>query len=255
MNKLMVFGLGFAGLFGLMMFAESQDSKPSSNKPKTYTGQPLALPPGWDEVRYRNFMVEAMGETPRLNAQYYPKPADSVVLATVYRYQRDVWNGRAAAFIALYGGGKDATAVMQAGPWFNTAIPSMSGWAIAQRNRYGLGPQGHASSIDILGIIATAGNYTLPNIPGVGSAANAVLQGAVALGKGESLENAAIAAARGALPPWGQMAFDLAIGLYSGNTSIDEAAIDAGLAYIETKYPGARAAYDEGRKVAQQAGL
>lgn len=258
MNKVIVFGLGTLGLLGLLALADNVETSAPA-KPRQYTNEPLALPPGWSQSQYQELLKRVAGGTPSLGAIYQPNATDAAALSTIYHYQRDVWQGRAAAFVTLYGTGKDATSYLRAGPWFNIMVPgggsSVSGWGLQQVNRYGQGPQGYGGGIDVLTIIATASNYTLPNIPGVGSAANAVIQGAVALGKGESLENAAIAAARGALPPWGQVAFDMAVGLYSGNTDLDEAAIDAGLAYLETKYPGARAAYDEGKKVANQAGL
>jgi len=238
-------------LLGLSLLSKPARAGVPSKPP---TNQPLALPPGWDAKRYDAFVVRALGETPRYNAQYYPSPADAAELARLYAYQRNVWNGRASAFFALYGRERDAAGLFRAGPWFRIAVPSMSGWSVASLNRYGQGPQGFKGGLDALGIIATIGNYTLPNVPGVGSAANAALQGAVALGKGQSLEDAALAAVRGSLPPWGQIAFDMAVGVAAGK-DVDDVAVEAGLAALEQKYPGARQAFSDGKAAAKTAGL
>lgn len=103
---------------------------------------------------------------------------------------------------------------------------------------------------DALSGLAIAGGYVLPLVPGVGTAANIALQGAVALGKGKSLSSAILAAARGALPPWGQVAFDLGVGVASGKP-VDQLAISAALKQLGEKYPQAAQAYADGKALAK----
>lgn len=150
------------------------------------------------------------------------------------------------------------------GPWVAVLAPAdfsmaegnvkIQGKPVVSRNWYGSNPKSEGGGLDALGLIGMIGNYTLPFIPGFGTAANVALQGAVALGRGESIDNALLAAARGALPPYGQVAFDMAVGIAAGK-KVDDAAVEAGLNYLEQKYPGARTAYNKGSTLAKKAGL
>lgn len=92
-----------------------------------------------------------------------------------------------------------------------------------------------------LGAVLAVVGYAAPFIPGVGPAASAALAAAVALGQGKSLKEAALAAARAALPLGATPAFDLGVALASGE-SVDDAAKDALLAYI----PGGNEAFQKG---------
>jgi len=137
------------------------------------------------------------------------------------------------------------------GPWANVYLFESGAWRWTSRNRYGQHAPG--KSTNLFGAAAAAAGYVLPMVPGVGTAANAALQGAIALGQGKSLKDAAFAAVRGTLPPWGQVAFDLGVGVALQGKSIDQAAIDAGLQQLEAQYPGARQAYNDGKDLAKGA--
>lgn len=102
-----------------------------------------------------------------------------------------------------------------------------------------------------LGSLLTAAGFVVPFIPGVGPAASAALAAAIALGQGKSLKDAAIAAARAAVPggPLGQMAFDAGVGLASGQ-SVDAVAEQALLATLAEKSPEAAAAFQYGKALA-----
>jgi hypothetical protein len=78
-----------------------------------------------------------------------------------------------------------------------------------------------------------------PIVPGLGTAAGVALSGAAALGKGMSLKDAALAAARGAVPggQYAQMAFDAAVGLAKGQ-NIGDVALHA----VRGALPGGPAA-------------
>lgn len=97
---------------------------------------------------------------------------------------------------------------------------------------------------DPLGIALQAAGIALPFVPGVGPAASAALAMAIALGKGESLKDAAMKAARAALPGGAaaQMAFDVGVAVASGEL-VDEAAKNALLDEI----PGGKEAYEQGQ--------
>lgn len=104
----------------------------------------------------------------------------------------------------------------------------------------------HGISGNPLGTLLQVAGYALPFVPGVGPAASAALATAIAIGKGESLKDAALKGARAALPGGSaaQMGFDLAVGLASGQ-SVDDAAVDALLAEV----PGAKEGYQKAREV------
>lgn len=87
-------------------------------------------------------------------------------------------------------------------------------------------------------------------IPGVGTAVSAGMAGAAAVGRGASLANIGLAAARGAIPggTLAQAAFDVGVGLAKGDP-VDQAALGA----IRNQIPGGaagRAAFDAGRQIA-----
>jgi hypothetical protein len=117
-----------------------------------------------------------------------------------------------------------------------------SGIGLIQVDAWGREPCGIPG--DPFGALVTAAGFVLPYVPGLGIPASAALAAAVALGKGKSLKEAALAAARSALPPYLQVGFDLGVAVASGEP-LDKAAVDAALAYV----PGARDAYDKGKAV------
>lgn len=102
----------------------------------------------------------------------------------------------------------------------------------------------HGVSGNPLGVALQAAGIALPFIPGVGPAASAALAAAVAWAKGESLKDAALKAARAAVPGGaaGQLAFDVGVAAASG-APIDEAATQALLEQI----PGGEQAYQAGQ--------
>lgn len=83
-----------------------------------------------------------------------------------------------------------------------------------------------------------------PLIPGIGTAAGAALAYAIAIGQGKSQRDALIAAARAALPVQYRLAFDLGVGIASGQ-SVTEAAKQA----LFAKYPGSEQAYAKGKSL------
>lgn len=87
-------------------------------------------------------------------------------------------------------------------------------------------------------VLSTAA-MVAPLIPGLGTAAGVALSGAAALGRGESLKDAALAAARGAIPggALAQTAFDAAVGLAKGHNIADVA-----LHAVRGQLPGGAAA-------------
>lgn len=83
-----------------------------------------------------------------------------------------------------------------------------------------------------------------PLIPGIGTAAGTALAYAIAIGQGKSQRDALIAAARAALPVQYRLAFDLGVGIASGQ-SVTEAAKQA----LFAKYPGSKQAYAKGKSL------
>lgn len=243
--------LGATASFGLLVWLTADSQEPDGGRlgkfnPAAKTGNleaVAALPPG---LSYTDYL-------------------DSEFNGWLWASQQNMWAQRRAAL----GTPKDVNdpkyaELYYSGPWVAVLAPDnfsmvegnvkIQGKPVVSRNWYGSNPKSEGQGLDALGLIGMIGNYTLPFIPGFGTAANAALQGAVALGRGESLDNALIAAARGALPPYAQVAFDMAVGVYMGK-KVDKAALDAGLNYLESKYPGSKQAYKDGIQVAKDAGL
>jgi len=120
------------------------------------------------------------------------------------------------------------------------AVPRSQHTFSFTEDEYGRPAKGVPS--DQLGFMLQAAGFALPFIPGVGPAASAALAGAIALGQGKSLKDAALAAIRGALPLQAQVAFDLGIAVASGEP-VDEAAKNALLEYV----PGGKEAYNQAK--------
>jgi hypothetical protein len=101
----------------------------------------------------------------------------------------------------------------------------------------------HGVSGNPLGVMLQAAQIALPFIPGVGPAASAALATAIAWAKGESLKDAALKAARAAVPGGAaaQLAFDVGVAVAAGKP-VDAAAKNALLAQV----PGGQAAYQMG---------
>ena len=96
-------------------------------------------------------------------------------------------------------------------------------------------------------IAATGASF----IPGVGTAVSAGMAAASAVGRGESLRDIGLSAARGAVPggPAAKAAFDVAVGMAKGKR-IDRAAVDAARKAVPGGALG-RAAFDRGIKAVQ----
>ena len=103
---------------------------------------------------------------------------------------------------------------------------------------------------DPLGTLLTTAKIAAPFVPGIGPAAAAALAGVIALGQGKSLKDAALEAAKAALPggPLAEMGFNAAIAVASGEP-VDEAVMNT---FFE-KYPQAKAGYEAGLKAYKQA--
>lgn len=92
-----------------------------------------------------------------------------------------------------------------------------------------------------LGTLLQAAGIAAPFIPGVGPVAAAGLAAAIAWAKGESMQDAVLAAARAAIPggELAAMGFDAGVAILSGK-SVDDAALDAFL----KQYPEAQTGYN-----------
>lgn len=108
-------------------------------------------------------------------------------------------------------------------------------------------PVGELSKSPLWNIAQTGVSF----IPGVGQGVSAGMAAAAALGRGQSVRDIALQAARGAIPggPVAQAAFDVAVGAVRGQR-IDRAALGA----VREQLPGgeaARAAFDAGVALAE----
>ncbi len=139
------------------------------------------------------------------------------------------------------------------GPLQNDDCEAVWGWN--PTDEWGDAYEGWGVSSDPLNTVLLVTTTVLPYIPGVGSAASATFAGLVALGQGKSLDEAAFAAVRAGLPPGAQLAFDLGVGIVLEKKSVDQAVTDAALNQLEKKYPGSKAAYNQGKALAKQQGL
>lgn len=110
---------------------------------------------------------------------------------------------------------------------------------------------GAGNGFDFLQVISTISNAVLPYIPGYGTAANIAIQATIAIAQGKSMKEIALAAARAALPAGAAFAFDLGVGVVLEGKSPKDAVVQAALTELEKKYPGAKAAYESGRKAAE----
>lgn len=117
------------------------------------------------------------------------------------------------------------------------------GWSLT--DEYGRPYEGWGYGGNPFKTVLAIAQQVLPLIPGMGTAASASLAAAIALGQGKSLKDATLAAARASLPPGAQIAFDAGVGVASGQP-VDQVAINA----LDAQYPGARAAYEQGKKLA-----
>lgn len=264
MNKTIVL-TGVALAFGALILAVSSESEAGTEKPAP---EGIPYPPDTSEAKQLAFLSNAIGQQPSIGAVYTVRydlnagPATSQILKNRHElapgasdFLLFVWEWQQTAFLARQAA-RPETDSLYDGPFYSVIAPYQmnastgkpKGWQVLHLNKYGympFGPEG-SGGLNVLDVIGMAGNAFLPYIPGYGTAANAALQGAIALGKGQSLKDAAMAAARGALPPWGQVAFDLGVGIANGKP-VDSAAKEAALNYLDSKYPSARQAYEEGK--------
>lgn len=128
-------------------------------------------------------------------------------------------------------------------------------WGWNPTDEWGNAYEGWGVSSDPLNTVLLITQTVLPYIPGVGSGAAAALAGVIALGQGKSLDEATLAAARAALPPGAQLAFDLGVGVVLEKKPVDQAVTDAALNQLDKQYPGSKAAYAQGKDLAKQHGL
>jgi hypothetical protein len=248
-KKILIAGLVLAGVSVVALGSgKKRSTSPRDGKSKA---------PGPIDVQA---MQQAIAAMPKERIAALPTGVDYQAYLSK-GFDPNVWNAQQAEYLKRYEGlGKPTnkddpryTLLYYTGPWVYVPTKGMvgpgvkvNGKYVVELNYYGQGPKSEGGGVNFLDIIGNVGNLTLPWIPGYGTAANAALQGAVALGKGKSLKDAGLAAARGALPPYGQIAFDMGVGIASGK-SVDSSAKEAALTYLETKYPGARAAYNKGK--------
>lgn len=127
-------------------------------------------------------------------------------------------------------------------------------WGWNPTDEYGNAYEGWGKGSDPFATVLMVVQTVLPYIPGVGTGAAAALAGVIALGQGKSLDEAALAGARAALPAGAQLAFDLGVGIAQGKP-VDQALTDVALGELEKKYPGSKAAYAQGKQMAKQGGL
>lgn len=101
----------------------------------------------------------------------------------------------------------------------------------------------HGQTANPLAPILKAAQIALPFVPGVGPAASAALAASIAVARGRSIKDAALSAARNAVPGGaaGQLAFDVGVAVASGER-VDAAAATALLARV----PSADAAFELG---------
>lgn len=115
-------------------------------------------------------------------------------------------------------------------------------WQQETVDEYGRSAGGKGSNP--LAALAGIAQLALPYIPGIGTAGAAGLAAAMALGQGRSLKDAALASARATVPAHLQFAYDIGVGVASGE-SIDSSA----LAAAEKQYPGATQYYNLGKEL------
>lgn len=124
--------------------------------------------------------------------------------------------------------------------WADQLTPGLKGGYV---DEYGRVVPGYSQSP--VGPLLQAAGIALPFIPGIGPAASAALAGLIALGQGKSLKDAALAAARAAIPggALAQAGFDAAVAVASGEP-VDDAVVNSFLA----QYPAAKAGYEQGKE-------
>lgn len=240
--------LGLGLLLALSSENEAQASGPSWQNDDATFPEIAAIPTTWTLPGYTNSVKNLAG----MNTYTYSGAPQW--LRDLAVSQDKVWGQRRAPLMPQVQG-KESTAYKELyrGPWVPVFLFENGRWQWTSRNRYGQHAPG--TSTNLWGAALTAAGYVLPMVPGIGTAANAALQTAIAIGQGKSLDEAALAGVRGALPPWGQVAFDLGVGVALKGESLDQAAINAGLNQLEAKYPGAKKAYADGRDIAKGLGL
>lgn len=113
---------------------------------------------------------------------------------------------------------------------------------------------GAGGGLDFLQVVSTVSNAVLPWIPGYGTAANVAIQATIAVAQGKSMQDVALAAARAALPAGAAFAFDLGVGIVLEGKSPKDAVIQAAVTELDKKYPGARAAFEQGQAMAKAYG-
>jgi len=257
-------GLGFAavglglGLVALLMASDSEsDGSDSDNPIDTIQGLPTG---GASSVK---------GYYDTIRAQIgWPQTPQGVLLAPT-PLARAVWDSQAKEFSArsraimtymsqhkgsdvernygpspdkfskqnflVYRPGNNQVGVYGPQPW---------GWYLT--DEYGRPYEGWGYGGSPFGAVLPLAQAILPLVPGIGTAASAGLAAAIALGQGKSLKDAGLAAARASLPPYAQIAFDIGVGVASGQR-IDETAVNA----LENQYPGSKDAYTKGKALAK----
>lgn len=107
-------------------------------------------------------------------------------------------------------------------------------------DEFGRAPEGLPSNFGPTVLKIT--QQVLPLVPGVGPVAAGTLAYAIAVGQGKSQKDAIIAGARAAIPIQYQLAFDMGVGVASGE-SVDKAALNA----FFKNNPEKKEAYEKGK--------
>lgn len=243
-----ILGAGIAGVIGLLVV--TSDRKPIAGRGKNVESVEHALAL---KMPYDVYLTEA-------GNLYHPPgtfSTESIVnppswLVDSVQESMQTWDERRHALLVTLNGEPptpEVEAALYGGPFYWAIMPDAGGYRLNSYNRYGYVPRGIGVSVFSTALAVTS--LALPLVPGIGPAANAALQGAIALAQGKSLKDAAMIATRSSLPPWGQVAFDLGVGMAEG-APVDQAALNAGLGQLEQRYPGAKLAYAEGKHLAEE---
>lgn len=260
MRPVILIGVG-VGLGLLALAVSSSKSTPSvstSNPTKTIQGLPTG---GASSVK---------GYYDSIRAQVgWPQTPQGVLLAPT-DLARAVWNDQEKEFsarqravmtyIAQHPGSPEDRAFGASPDVFSkqnflvyrpgnnqagTTGPQPWGWYLT--DEYGRPYEGWGYGGSAFGQALQLAQMALPLVPGIGTGAAFALGAALAVGQGKSLKDAALAGARASLPPYAQLAFDIGVGVASGQ-SIDETALNA----LENQYPGSKEAYTKGKTLAKQ---
>lgn len=221
MRPLVMVALGALGVGGLLLVSSVPKSAPKREfRPDMFV---KGWPGGLDD---RDRMVKEFWENPEQSKQLWLQ-AHEVFLERQYQLPPDAHGTQDKYTKEKY--------MLPSGmtfPW-----PSFG-----SIDEFGRAPEGLPSNFGAT--VLKIGQQVAPLIPGFGPAASAALAYAIAIGQGKSQQDAFIAAARAAVPIQYQLAFDMGVGVASGE-SVPEAAKQA----LLSKYPGSEKYYEQGKSM------